>query len=38
MVFHYKDTTPFGPGKSNEEIIENYLNLQGILRNRGLNF
>ena len=37
-VFNYDKVTPFGRGMKNEEIIQNYEELQIILRDRGLNF
>ncbi|MCK4364489.1 MAG: B12-binding domain-containing radical SAM protein [Thermoplasmatales archaeon] len=37
-VFNYDEVTPFGRGMKNEEIIQNYEELQIILRDRGLNF
>lgn len=38
MVFHYKDTCPWGKGMSNDKILQNYIELQTILRDRKLNF
>lgn len=38
MVFEYNKVTPWGRGMSNERILQNYIELQGILRERELNF
>lgn len=38
MSFRYKETTPFGKSKTNEEIIQNYNDLQSYLRSKQLNF
>jgi len=38
IVFEYDGVTPWGKGMSKERIIQNYVQLQGILRERGLNF
>lgn len=38
MVFEYNEVTPWGRGRSKKRIIENCIELQSILRERGLNF
>jgi len=38
MFYEYMDTTPFGKPLTNEQILENYAELQNIFRERGLNF
>lgn len=38
IVFDYDEVTPWGKGISRERIFQNYVQLQGILRERGLNF
>ncbi len=38
MVYHFKEETPWGKSMSNERILDNYMELQEVLRNRGLNF
>lgn len=38
FVFEYSEVTPWGKGMSKEKIFANYLRLQSILRERGLNF
>ncbi len=38
IVFEYDEVTPWGKGMSKERIFQNYVQLQGILRERGLNF
>ncbi len=38
FVFEYNEVTPWGKGTSQERIFQNYVQLQGILRERGLNF
>ncbi len=38
MIFHYKDICPWGKGITKDKIINNYIELQTILRDRKLNF
>ena len=38
IVFEYDEVTPWGKGMSKERIFQNYVQLQSILRERGLNF
>lgn len=38
IVFEHDEVTPWGKGMSKEKIFQNYVQLQGILRERGLNF
>jgi len=38
IIFDYDQITPWGRGVSKERIFENYVKLQSILRERGLNF
>lgn len=38
FVFEYSEVTPWGKGMSKERIFQNYVKLQGVLRDRGLNF
>jgi len=38
LIFNYNKVTPFGRSMKNEEIIQNFEEVQTILRERGLNF
>lgn len=38
MVFEYDRVSPWGKAMSREKILQNYIELQTILRERGLNF
>lgn len=38
MVFEYNKVTPWGTGMSKDQILRNYIELQTVLRERGLNF
>lgn len=38
MVFHYDDVTPWGKGMNKERILQNYIELQTILRDHKLIF
>lgn len=38
MVYEYNEVTPWGEGMSNGRILQNYIELQTILRERRLNF
>ena len=38
MTFHYNEITPWGNQMSKDEIVQNYIELQAILRDRGLNY
>lgn len=38
MIFHYNEISPYGKSKSKEKIIQNYVEIQTYLRDRGLNF
>lgn len=38
IIFDYDKVTPWGKGVSKERIYQNYVKLQGILRERGLNY
>lgn len=38
IIFDYDKVTPWGKGMSKKQIYDNYVKLQGILRERGLNF
>lgn len=38
VIFEYDEVTPWRKGMSKEKIIQNYIRLQGIFRERGLNF
>jgi anaerobic magnesium-protoporphyrin IX monomethyl ester cyclase len=38
MIFEYDKVMPWGKGMSREQIVHNYVELQTILRERGLNF
>lgn len=38
MTFHYNEITPWGKSISKDQIVQNYIELQTILRDRGLNF
>lgn len=38
IVFEYNKNTPWGEGRDKNRIVEDYFELQSIMRNRGLNF
>jgi radical SAM superfamily enzyme YgiQ (UPF0313 family) len=38
LMFEYEDVTPWGKSKSTEKIVSDYIELQAILREKGLNF
>ena len=38
MTFEYKKVTPWGEAPSNDQIIDNYLQLQAAFRERGEKF
>ena len=38
LIFEYNKVTPWGKGMGKERILQNYIELQNILRERGLNF
>lgn len=37
LIFEYEKTTPFGKGKSTQEIIDSYQKVQAYLRENGIN-